>query len=132
MSRENVEVVRQGYAAWNRGDMDAMLAIFDTDFEYVSSGLFPGLAPVYRGHQGWRDFWRDFRGAWETLRIDEDELHAANERVAALFTFSARGRDGLEVKRQFANVWTFREGLVVRIEAYPAWTEALEAVGLRE
>lgn len=131
MSRENVERVQRGYSAWNLGDMDAMLALMGPDFEYLTSGLFPGIAAVYRGHQGWRDFWRDFRETWEMLRIELDEARDAGEEVVTLFTFHARGRDGLEVRRQFGNVWTFRDGLVVRIQAYADWSEALEAAGLR-
>lgn len=131
MSRENLERVQRGYSAWNQGDMHAMLALMGPDFEYLTSGLFPGIAPIYRGHQGWRDFWRDFREIWETLRIELDETRDAGDRVVALFTFHARGRDGLEVRRRFGNVWTFRDGLVVRIHAYADWSEALEAAGVR-
>jgi hypothetical protein len=35
MSRENVEPARIAYDACNRGDMDAMPATFDADFELV-------------------------------------------------------------------------------------------------
>ena len=132
MSQANVEVVQQAYSAWNDGDMDSMLALLHPSFEYVSSGLFPGLAPVYRGHEGWRHFWRDLRDPWESLRIVLHELRETREGVCSLFTFDGRGRDGLRVHRRFGNVWTFREGLVVRIQAYGEWAEALEAVGLLE
>jgi uncharacterized protein len=132
MSEENVEIVRRGYAAWSDDDMDTMLALLDPDIEFVSSGLFPGLAPVYRGHSGWQDLWRDLREPWESLRIVLDELREGGERVVTLFTFVAIGRDGLEVRRQFGNVWTFRDGLAVRIQAYADWSEALEAAGLSE
>ena len=132
MSLENVERVRQGYAAWNRGDMDAMLALLDSDFEYITSGVFPGLAPVYRGHQGFQDFWRDFRETWEILNIELNEARDAGQQVVMLLTFHARGRDSLEVRRQFGNVWTLRDGLAVRCEAYGDWSEALEAAGLSE
>lgn len=65
MSEENVEVVRQGYAAWNKGNMDAMLALLDPDVEFMTSGTFLGLDPVYYGHDGFRKFWSDFPGIWE-------------------------------------------------------------------
>ena len=132
MSQENVELVQRGYAAWNRGDMDAMLALFDAEFEFVPSGVLPGLAPVYRGHQGWKDFWSDFRETWDSLQIEVNEAHDTGEHVVALLTFRARGRDGLEVHRQFANSWTLRNGLAVRLQAHGEWTTALEAAGLSE
>jgi ketosteroid isomerase-like protein len=33
MSQENVEILRQGYEALNRGDIDAVLEICDSDIE---------------------------------------------------------------------------------------------------
>ncbi len=132
MSRKNVDVVRRGFEAWNEGDMEAMLADLDPRIEYVATGLFPGVAAVYRGHDGWRDFWRDFREVWESLHIEIDELRVVDEQVVALLTFHGRGRAGLEVRRQFGNVFTFRNGLAVRIQAYGDWNQALEAVGLSE
>ena len=132
MSRENVEVARRAYEAWNRGDMDAMLATLHPDAEYVTTGVFPGLDPVYRGHDGFKKFWSDFRGAFDSLMIEVHELRDRGEHVLLLLTFIARGRDGLEVRRQAASVLAFREGLIVRHENHADWTTALEAVGLRE
>jgi ketosteroid isomerase-like protein len=132
MSREDLEAVRGAYDAWNRRDMEAMLAAFAPDFEFQTSGVFPGLDPLYRGHEGWRKFWRDFSGTWESILISVRELRDCGERVLGFIAFEARGRDGLTVHRQAGNVWTFRDGLVVRLETHAGWTEALEAVGLRE
>ena len=130
MSQENVELVRSAYDAWNRDDLEAQLAMLHPEFEYVTSGLFPGLAPTYRGHEGYREFWRDFKQVWESLRIDIVELHEAGERYVALLDFEARSRDGLTVCRQFGNVLSVHDGLAMRIEAFGSWAEALEAVGL--
>lgn len=132
MSRENVELARVSYDAWNRGDMDAMLATFHPDCEFVTSGVFPGLDPVYSGHDGFRKFWRDFPGTWESILISVHELRDCGERVLAFVTFEARGRDGLEVRRQAGSVFTFRDGLTVRVETHGDWTGAIEAAGLRE
>jgi ketosteroid isomerase-like protein len=130
MSHENVELLKQGVEAFNRGDMDGMLAMGDPELEFVTAGLFPGIAPIYRGHDGWVTFWRDFRETWESLSIETNEFRDAGDRVVLLMTFDARGRNGLEVHRKFATVWTVRDGLAVRIQAYGEWSAALEAVGL--
>ena len=36
MSQENVEIMRRAYAAFNRGDIDDLLALMDEDVEAVS------------------------------------------------------------------------------------------------
>ena len=132
MSQENVELVRRAIEAWNRGDLDAILTTLHPDLEYVTTGLFPGLDPVYHGHDGFKRFWQDFRETWESLSIEVHELRDAGERVLFHLTFNARGRDGVEVRRQVACVVAFRDGLDVRHENYGDWTTALEAVGLSE
>ena len=132
MSQENVELVRRGIEAWNRGDLDALLATLHPDLEYVTTGVFPDLDPVYHGHDGFRRFWQDFREIWESLSIEIHELRDCGERVLLRLTFNARGRDGLEVRRKVASVATIRAGLIVRQENYGDWTTALEAVGPSE
>ena len=53
MSQENVELVRRGYEANNRGDPEGMVADFAPTFEYVSTGAIPGMRDVYRGPEGY-------------------------------------------------------------------------------
>jgi ketosteroid isomerase-like protein len=132
VSQENVELARRGYEAWNRDDLDAVLATYHQQFEFRTSGVFPGLDRVYRGREGFRRFWEDFHGPWESVRIVIEELRQSGERVVALYVFEAKGRDGMAVRRPAANVITYRDGLATRIDAYGDWKEALEAVGLRE
>jgi ketosteroid isomerase-like protein len=49
MSQENVEIVRRGYEAFNKGDLEGMVASFAPDFEYVASGAIPDADGIYRG-----------------------------------------------------------------------------------
>ncbi len=131
MPQENVETLKRTYVAWNEGDMDGMVAVLDPDFEYISTGLFPDTAPIYRGPEGWKSFYRELRGPWETLRIEPDEFREVGDQVVTNFTFDGRGRDGVEVHRRFGNVTTFQDGLILRIRAYADPRQGLEAVGLR-
>jgi ketosteroid isomerase-like protein len=132
MSRENVETARRAYEAWNRSDMDAMLGVFHPDFAFMTSGVFPGLDPVYVGHDGFRRFWHDFQDTWEANFISVHELRDCGHCVLALVTFEARGRDGLEARRDSGGIWTFRDGLAARVDNRGNWKEALEAVGRAE
>lgn len=132
MSQENVELALTAYQAWNEDDLDGQLATLHPDIEWVTSGVFPGLQAVYRGHDGYRKFCRDFRGTFESLHIGVEQIRDCGERVVALLAFRATGRDGVKVRRRAANVLSFRDGLAVRIEAYGDWADALEAVGLSE
>lgn len=35
MSRENLEIVRRGLGDWNRGDLDALVEVFDDDIVWM-------------------------------------------------------------------------------------------------
>jgi ketosteroid isomerase-like protein len=53
MSRENVELLRLGYEAFNRGDFEGWLGALDPDVELDERYIAPDAA-VYRGHDGVR------------------------------------------------------------------------------
>jgi ketosteroid isomerase-like protein len=132
MSRENVEIVRRWVEAWNRDDLEGMLALLHADCEFRTSGAFPDLDPSYEGHPGFTRFYREFMSPWESFVIAVHDLRACGERVLCLAAFEARARDGLDVRRDTSSVTSFRDGLVVRTENHAEWSQALEAVGLRE
>jgi ketosteroid isomerase-like protein len=51
--------------------------------------------------------------------------------VLWLFTFYGKGKEsGVDVTLRYANVLTFRDGLVAHSVGYGDWESALEAVGL--
>ena len=107
-------------------------ATLHPDLEYVTTGVFPGLDPVYHGHDGFIRFWQEFRHIWESLSIESHEARDCGERVLLHLRFNGRGRDGVEVRRKVASVATIRAGVIMRQENYGDWTTALEAVGLSE
>jgi ketosteroid isomerase-like protein len=133
MSEENVEVVRQSYEAWNRGDLEWLLDHITRDFEWRTAQLFPDTEAVYRGHEGFRRFWNTFREPWETLLIEVERLEPiGDDRVLALLRFHGRGRDGIEVTLEYANLLTIEKGTASLNIGFADWQQALEAAGLEE
>jgi ketosteroid isomerase-like protein len=132
MAQDTLDLARAGYDAWSRGDLEGMLTTLHEEVEFRSSGLFPGLDEVYRGHAGMRKYWDDFRSPWQSVRIVIDHFRERGDQIVAFFTFEAVGRDGLAVHREAANALTLRGGLAIRIDSYGSWKAASEAVGLSE
>ena len=69
MSEESVEIVRRGPEAWSRGDLGATLSLMDPQLEWRTTGLVPGVALAYHGHEGYTRFWQDFRALWDEIEI---------------------------------------------------------------
>jgi ketosteroid isomerase-like protein len=131
MSQENVEIVGSMYESTSAaGRMDANFEVLDSEVEFHLSGALPDLKPVYRGHDGVRELNEQLNAPWTEISLIPDRMVDLGERVLVLSHFQARGRDGIEVNRSFAHVWTLADGLIVRLDAYADQQAALEAVGL--
>jgi ketosteroid isomerase-like protein len=135
MSRENVEIVRHGWDAFERGDGEAALAPFAFDVEFdVSRDIWGDVVGggLYRGVEGIADWLRDLYEAWETFEMKAEEvIDAGGDQVITVLSARGRGRaSGLEVEHHPAGVATLRDGKVARLVWYPNRAEALEAVGL--
>jgi uncharacterized protein len=131
MSQENVEVVRRGYEAYERGDMESAFADLDPEIEVYDhdipdSGEYRGLDGVLRWQADWET-------SWESWRWEAEDFIDAGDRVVAILRVHAKGRgSGADVERLDGAVWTLRGGKGVRLDYYGSKAEALEAVGLRE
>ena len=71
--------------------------------------------------------------SFEDWALDVEEVFDAGDRVVAIARQHAKPKHGgPEVEVRVAQVWTFRDDLVARMEMYAERAEALEAVGLEE
>src|SRR5215207_1994818 len=95
MSQENVETVQRLVEAWNADDLDAFLAELDAEVEWHPS-IEPGLegrATIFRGHDGARRGWREYRGeAWERLNMRPQEFRDLGESVVVLSVMDLTAR----------------------------------------
>ena len=133
MSQENVELVRQSYEAWNRGDLEWVLDHITPDFEWRTAHLFPDTEAVYRGQEEFRQFWNTVREPWETFLIEVERIEPiGDDRVLALLRFHGRGREGVDVNLEYATLLTIENGMGTLNVGFADWQSALEAAGLSE
>ena len=98
--------------------------------------LSPGIpAPdqdaTYRGHRGMEAFFRLATDVWDTVAAEPEAiLEIPGDRILVLDRWHFRGRGGIEINDELANAYTFRDGLIVRIEGYTDRAEARAAAGL--
>ena len=131
MSQENVELIRTLYETAG-GYLDRGLKVFAPDIELRLSGVFPDLDPIYRGHEGVREFVALFNSPWLEMVVEPERFIDLGEQVLVLSRFRGTGRAGIETQLSLAHLWTLRDGQVPRMDAFSNHEKALEAVGLSE
>ena len=129
MSQENVEIVRSILANWKRGDFSS-IDWADPQIEYIG-----GDNVETRGIDALARRWREFLAAWDHFATAPEQfIDAGDDRVLALVSFEGRGRTSGAPTTSFSGgqLFTLREGKVVRLALYTGRKQALEAAGLRE
>ncbi len=132
LKRTNVETVLSVFDAFHRRDGDFVFAAYHPDVEWNLESYSPWAeAPVFRGHDGILAFFRlwleDFEGYEAEAR---DPLDLGDQVLITVYD-RARGRgSGVPIERYHAQVWTFRDGEVVRVQIFDDRERALHALGL--
>ncbi len=134
MSHENVEKLRATYEAFNRGDFDGALQYADPDVEVHPGVTAPDAEPQYLGRQGLKNFWVTIaKGPWEAVTAESKEMIETEDgRILSVDRWRFRGRDGIEIDRELPNLFTFRGGLISRIDGFTDKADALKVAGLPE
>jgi ketosteroid isomerase-like protein len=132
MSQENVEILRRLHEALNRGDLDNAVQYLHPEVELRPGIVAPDQSSLYRGRDGVQQFFETVYEAFEEQRTDIGEIIEVGDRVLAVEDWRVRGRDGIELQFEVIDLYTFRDGLIVRADGFVDRSEALEAAGLRE
>jgi ketosteroid isomerase-like protein len=130
MSQENVEVIKEALAAWNRGDMDAVRSAISEDVildplpGWPEGSEITGLEAVMERFRAIRD---GFERDWVEIREIRD-LGEAQVLVECEWCGIPLGGHGDAVRLHAFDLFKLRDGRVIQFAYYPD----LEAAGLRE
>jgi ketosteroid isomerase-like protein len=136
MSQEKVEIIRRATDAWNRRDIEDLLAITDPEAEYVNSptAIEPGT------RRGRDEVIAVMRAQWEWVtdaRAEIDRIYDRGEETILLGRVSRRmpGSDARLEDRVLVS-YKIRGGKIVRTQVLGFGRDevqtALEAAGLSE
>jgi ketosteroid isomerase-like protein len=126
---ENVAAVRRFADAFNRRDFDSVLAGVDPDAELDEWPVAPG-ARSYRGPDAIRQAIESWFDAWEWMEVEIEDMVEAGARVLVTLHQRAKGRgSAVEVEIRSFNVYTFRDGKLIRVQLFTEREPALEAFG---
>ncbi|RKR37420.1 nuclear transport factor 2 family protein [Paraburkholderia sp. BL17N1] len=117
-TQENVQIVKDFFAAMGRGDKQGLLAISAEDIEWIIPGEWP-LAGTHRGHAGLADLLQKASEMVETSYPEPPEFVAQGDRVLAVGFATGRIK---ATNRSFEDHWVFaitiQNGKVTKIREY--------------
>jgi uncharacterized protein len=118
-TQENVQIVKDFFAALGRGDKQGLLALSAEDIEWIIPGEDWPLAGTHRGHAGLADLLQKASETLETSYPEPPEFVAQGDRV--LVVGFARGTI-IATNKKFKDDWVFaitvRNGKLTNIREY--------------
>jgi ketosteroid isomerase-like protein len=131
MTGGHAELVRSGYEAFNRRDVEAAVADLDPDVVWWPSADEPVTEPS-RGHTGFRERIDSMLELSPDIHVEIEELFEAGDLVVACLRYSGRGRgSGAPLEIGETHVVRVRDGKIVEVREYRHRSQALEAAGLQ-
>ena len=133
MSEAIPPFIRAGFDAFNRGDYDAWLTVYDEDVEFLDLAETPDT-DAFRGHAGARAWLAKLHEAWgEGFRFEPQTMTQGDDVV--LIDTRAKGvgtGSGVPIEMTVYIVLRYRDQKVVWTSAFVDRDDALRAAGLSE
>jgi ketosteroid isomerase-like protein len=136
MSQANVDVVRRIYDAAARRDDLIPFEVYAEDIIWDISNsrrALLAMKPVYHGHDGVRQYWRENISVFGGVDFEVEELIDAGDQVLAVIREREVGRaSGVPVETTHLALYTLTGGKVIQMQVFDDRQQALKAAGLKE
>jgi ketosteroid isomerase-like protein len=129
MSAELVQLVRNGYDAWNQGDRGWVLEHMSEDVRWITPPDDPDTG-TYEGLQGVAQYWAGWRAAVGQLNFQIEEIMDAGQAVVVVARRQGRGEhSGLQISDRVIQVFHFDENAkCIEVHEYYDRDAALSAM----
>ncbi len=129
MSRENVEIVRRGFEAYQRGDIPAMLESAAPD--QITYRAEPDGA-TFHGPDGLLQAIAEWVEDFEEFTATPEEYIDANDHqvVVRVHQKAVGSQSGAPIEADFWFVHTLSDGKITRLDMLASKAQAFEAAGL--
>ena len=132
MTDANIETLRRGYEAMNRGDLSEVMDLIDDDIAWDPGELAPDGQQGSRGRDGFQAFISGWMEAFEDFRVEPYEITGQGPYLIAEVRQSGRGRaSGAPIEIEIVHVWTIDDGRAVGLQSFRDRATALEALSRR-
>ena len=118
MSAELVQLVQNGYEAWNAGDRSWVLEHMSEDVRWVTPPEDPDPG-TYTGYQGVEQYWAQWRAAVGQLSFEIEEMLDEGQAVVVVARRQGTGEhSGLQVSDRVVQVFRFEGDKCTEVREY--------------
>jgi uncharacterized protein len=118
--QQNIEIVKRGYEAFGRGDVNGLVALCTENVEWASSG--PSDMPtagIRRGREQVAQFFNAVDQVFEIQRFEPKHFIAQRDRVVVLGGDTAKVKaTGKVLTEEWAHAFTIRDGKIAAFREY--------------
>src|SRR5258706_5657604 len=112
----NVQIIKDAYAAFGRGDIAAVLAATTDTTEW---NLAEPAGGVFRGHEALTSFFQGLSTYYETLAATPETYVADGDTVVVLALHHEKAKaTGTSLDVPFAHAFTMKDGRVAKMVEY--------------
>lgn len=129
MAQENVETLKEGYAAFSKGDIDTAFKPFDDDIEWIGVSELLPAGGRFKGKRAVTQQWLgEVAENFEEFITEPEEYCASGDYVFVLGTGRNKIKGGDTVEGPFVHVWKFRGGRAISANFFTDSAKGLKAL----
>jgi uncharacterized protein len=119
MSQDDVQVIRDAYDAFNRGDIPAVLTAMDQQIEWIEPGGGRAPSGTFRGPDSVaNDVFATVPQNFEQFSAQPDQFIDAGAHVVVTGRFDGTAKSGKELHTPFVHVWKMRGGQALHFQNF--------------
>lgn len=119
MANNHLEVLKQSYANFAKGDIPAVMSVFDPNIRWTEADGFP-YAGTYVGPAAVSEnVFMKLGTEWDGWKVDPHEFIDGDEKIVVLGKYSGTCKaTGKSFIADFAHVWKLRDGKATEFKQY--------------
>ncbi len=117
LTQTTLTTVAQFNMAFNRNDVEALMALMTEDCRFENTFPAPD-GTLYEGQAAVRVFWEEFFQSSPSARFDFEEVFAAGERAAVIWTYHWVSAEGQPGHVRGVDILRVRDGKVAEKRSY--------------
>ena len=129
MAQDNVDVIESAYAAFRKGDIEAVIEVFSESAEIIAPASVP-WGGEYEGPEGMRTLIAKLFEHFADYKMTPQKVLGADDNhVIVIARTSGRTKSGTRYEGESVWIYQLREGAVTSAHAFADTAEVLEALG---